>query len=372
MNTEYSDILRALMCFLCLFCWGTHECWCNNDSDHGSTYWIKQLVDNRFHLNDSTIEYPKFPKWCVKVYNWGDRTFNTYDTAYVVGTGKNWKVSTKSHNWIESYAMHLSDHTSLMMHSTPHTDLGLYLNFMAVGIGYTVDAKRIFGGSDNENARKHFYFNFCCALFSINYDYSKTNGGIRITKFGDNAGNYELPYKFDNIGLESKELSFYYFFNHRKYSQAAAYSYSKYQLKSAGTWILGAKITNQDILMDFSTLPDEMLESMPTLKRNYRFHYTDYDIIGGYAHNWVLKPRKLLINLTALPSIGYKYSFRNANEGRKNMISTNFRAMLSIVYNLNNFFFTGAGHFDGHINYSDDYVFVNSLESFSFCVGLRF
>ena len=54
--------------------------------------WYKQLLANNFNINDQRIHYPKFAKFCVDVYNWGDRTFNTSDTTYVVGTGKNWKV----------------------------------------------------------------------------------------------------------------------------------------------------------------------------------------------------------------------------------------------------------------------------------------
>ncbi|MDE6205419.1 MAG: hypothetical protein K2F66_04800, partial [Duncaniella sp.] len=53
------------------------------------TYWIKQLIDNGFRIHDEGVCYPRFPRFCLNVYNWGDRTFNSYDTTYVVGTGKN-------------------------------------------------------------------------------------------------------------------------------------------------------------------------------------------------------------------------------------------------------------------------------------------
>ncbi len=32
---------------------------------------------------DSIREWGKFPNFCVDVYRWGDRFFNTYDSAYV-------------------------------------------------------------------------------------------------------------------------------------------------------------------------------------------------------------------------------------------------------------------------------------------------
>ena len=58
--------------------------------------WIKQLVDNGFKLHDPSINYPRFARFCLKVYDWGDRTFNSYDSTYVVSTGKNWKSPVKA------------------------------------------------------------------------------------------------------------------------------------------------------------------------------------------------------------------------------------------------------------------------------------
>ena len=60
------------------------------------TLWIKQLFANGFHINDPSVAYPRFPRFLLNVYNWGDRTFNGYDPEYVVSTGKNWKVLAKS------------------------------------------------------------------------------------------------------------------------------------------------------------------------------------------------------------------------------------------------------------------------------------
>lgn len=67
--------------------------------------WVKQLFANGFRINEPGINYPKFMRFCLNVYNWGDRTFNSYDPEYVVGTGKNWKLYLNSHNWAQSYAL---------------------------------------------------------------------------------------------------------------------------------------------------------------------------------------------------------------------------------------------------------------------------
>ena len=64
--------------------------------------WYKQLLENGFRINDPQVNYPRFPRFLLSLYNWGDKTFNSYDPEYVVGVGKNWKITTKSYNWMES------------------------------------------------------------------------------------------------------------------------------------------------------------------------------------------------------------------------------------------------------------------------------
>lgn len=309
--------------------------------------WYRQLIDNGFHINDPDINYPRFWRWCVDVYNWGDRTFNSYDPDYVVGAGKNWKAGLKSYNWTENYTLLFPHKLRVNMVSDIFSDVGAYLSFMAVSVGYTLNANDVFG---HPVANHHnFDFNFCCALFSANLNLSSTSGGTRITRFGDYNKGEHLSQRFDDVSLSSVGGDIYYFFNHSRYSQAAAYSYSKYQLRSAGSWIAGAAVTHQKIDIDFSGLPEDMLEKLPGSYERYRFHYTDYGLIGGYAYNWVLHPKRWLINATILPSIGYRHSYEGATEGRKDMFSTNVRAMMSVVYNHRSLYASLVGRYDGHI-----------------------
>ena len=59
--------------------------------------WYKQVIKSGFHIHDPRINYPRFPRFLLNVYDWGDRTFNSYDPDYVVGSGKNWKVRLESY-----------------------------------------------------------------------------------------------------------------------------------------------------------------------------------------------------------------------------------------------------------------------------------
>lgn len=333
--------------------------------------WYKQLFANGFRIHDPRINYPAFPRFVLKIYDWGDQTFNSYDEEYVVGTGKNWKLTLNSYNWMESYMMSFhSDRfkNRLGIISDIHSDLGLNLSFMAVSIGYTAKVNNWFGDDSN---RTNLNFNFTCSRFSANISALSTSGGARITHFGD----YDIDgfnYKFDNIEHKALSGELYYFLNYKKYSQAAAYCYSKYQLKSAGSAIFGFAFNNQRVNLDFSDLPKDMVEYLPELKSSYRFRFADYSVIAGYGHNWALSPRRWLANLTLLPAVGYRHSYSESSEGRKDMLAVNLRMKFSFVYNHKALFASLNGRFDGDLFFNSKYTFFNSTESVSLIVGCRF
>lgn len=330
--------------------------------------WVKQLIANGFRINDPSINYPRFARFCVKVYNWGDKTFNSYDPDYVVGTGKNWKLTGKSFNWGESAAMYFTSKSQIRMYSNIYADLGTSIGFMAVAYSYTADANKLFGNPTNY--RKNSEYSFTCSLFSGEIQMAETHGGMNIQKFGEMPMHHHMD--FNGVREKSINLNFYYFVNHRRYSQAAAYCYSKYQLKSAGSPIFGINYYTQSYLLDFSQLPTEMLDYLPGDYTNYAFHYKSFNIIAGYAYNWVLSPRRWLINATILPSLGYKHSYEDSTDGDKRMLALGTAGRMSAVYNQGILFAALTARFDGRIHFGNGYTFFNSLESLTATVGIRF
>lgn len=330
--------------------------------------WVRQLVSTGFHINDPSIRYPGFARWLVKVYNWGDRTFNSYDDDYVVGTGKNWKAYMKNDMWMRTYVMHFKDNSLLHISSKLYDDLGFNLCFMALSVGYTFNVNQLLG--DN-SVRHRLDFSFTSSLFSASFTSQMADGGAIIRKFGDFKGGKRLNYEFNDIHVDNRNFDIYYFFNHDHYSQAAAYCYSKYQLKSAGSWVIGFNYLRQHIDMNFEKLPLAMLDAIPSLDHEYRFSHTDYNVLWGYAHNWVLKPKTLLINITVLPSIGYKHTSESSSSIR-DLVSTNIEGLGAIVYNRDAMFATLSGRFNGYLNFGKSYTFFNSTQILTASFGVRF
>lgn len=339
--------------------------------DYGACDWIGQLIRNGFQIHDPKICYPRFPAFCLKVYNWGDKTFNSYDTNYVVGTGKNWKLQAKSYNWMESAAILYPRESPINMHSEVYSDAGFSLSFMAVSVGYMWNVNKLFSEPVN---RRTFNLDFNCSRFAFNFQTVSSSGGMIITRFGDYDPGHRLHHRFDDTSLSMKTFDAYWFFNNYHYSQAAAYSYSKYQLRNAGTALVGFNMTEQHMSMDFAGLPADMLAYSPTEDMTYTSDYRSYCLMGGYSYNLVLHPRRWLLNGTVMAAVGYKRQFDS--EQRHPSISrfaNNYRLNMALVYNHRALFASLTMRGQVFVNFtSTDITHLNSFLSLTAAVGMRF
>lgn len=363
-------LLAVLYCCIQIFSAASAE---NTQSDTTALRgnWVRQLIESGFHINDPRINYPAFPRFALKVYNWGDRTFNHYDSTYVESTGKNWKAQLKNETWMRTYFMQLRDRSTVHITSRLYDDPGIYLSFMAVSLGYTFNLNSLMGDNTKRN---RFDFNFTCSRFAVNCWKQSINGGAIIRKFGHYEHGHHLNYRFNDIDVDDTHLDLYYIINNQRYSQAAAYCFSKYQLQSAGSWIVGLSYDRHNMRLDFSNLPADMLDALPTLQRNYHFQSTDYCFLAGYAQNWVLKPRTWTLNITFLPFVGYKHTSTadRSNRDMRNMISTNVSGMGSVVYNHKGLFLSLQFRFNGFLNMSNNLTFFNSNQMMTAITGFRF
>ena len=333
-------------------------------------WWWNLFKEGKLSMTDTTVIWPKFLKFCVDVYNWGDRTFNSYDPEYVIGTGKRWKVRLVSDNWLDTYAMKLPPGINTTMSSDVYANIGAYIQYMAVSVGSSYDIEKIF--KKHEPSHKKYEFGFVCALFNAELYYHENRGGVNIRKFGELGDKELMKEYFPGVSMYTLGFDAYYFFNNKKYSQGAAYNFAKYQLKSQGSFMAGISITNQKLTFDFNQLPDNLKDRLPQediLK--YYFHYNSYAILGGYGYNWVIAP-KLLFNATIMPSIGFSHYYEDSLEGDKYLLSLNIMGKISLTYNLGNYYFGLFGKMNGHYYRQANMRLFSSIENFSAYVGLRF
>ena len=156
---------------------------------------------------DSIREWGKFPNFCVDVYRWGDRFFNTYDSAYVVGTGHKFNLKLRTESWVDYYNFDLPNDMRMRMLSDPSTSTGFWLTYLAVSVGYDMNVSKYLGFTSG--ARKRFTFGFNCSLFAVDY-YSVSNDvGTHISKFGPHGNTTNPKIDFNGINNNSWGLNFY-------------------------------------------------------------------------------------------------------------------------------------------------------------------
>ena len=249
---------------------------------YGKDFWKLAAVSGKLDLKDNSVKYPRLVKWGVDLYNWGDKTFNSYDTAYVVSTGKRWKLILKNDNWLDFYDLKLPKSVSVGMSSDMSPNLNASISYMAISLGYTLNLDYLLGGEPITHRR--WDFSFTSSLIALDAYYSENTGNTNITRLGDTYRHYNIfnsEFNFSGLELESAGVDLYYFFNNQKYSQSAAYSYSKYQKRSAGSFIGGLTFSHQNVKFDLNALPEKFIEELPSEQRHYHVFYRDYCVMLG-------------------------------------------------------------------------------------------
>ena len=336
------------------------------DTTRDNRYWWRALKHGHVNFKDSTMGYPKFVMFCYKTYVWGDRTFNSYDTAYVKATGKNWKLILKSDNWVDSYIGRPFKDMKMIMNSNLVSNIGVSLSFMAVSVGYSVNVSNLLHGSNQSNKVD---FSFTCARFTADAYYWENSNETNIIYTDKNNDRY----KFKQSGISRKAMGVtgYYFFNNRRYAQAAAYCFSKYQKCSAGSWLAGLSLQHFDVKFDGEQLPDNAHAYLSEQPSATRILYNDYCVLFGYGHNWVLG-RKWLLNSTITPYVGYRYNHFHHDDQMASAVSLNIRVRSAAVYNHKNYFVGFQGFADHHRYKTKNSRLVNSTIDFTALVGIRF
>lgn len=316
---------------------------------------------------DSVAEWGAFPRLCVNTYRWGDRFFNSYDSAYVQGTGTKFNVKTTADSFVDYYRFILPGNRKVEMASDPSTSVGAYLTYLAVSVGYDINVSHLFGAV--RDARSRYKFAFNCALLGVEM-FTETNAtGTTIRRFGP-LEHLNMP--FDGIKTSAWGIDVYYFFNNKRYSQAAAFNFSKLQKRSQGSFYAGLSVSGQSYDFDFSSLDASLLSQLPPDWADYRYHTNtrNYGFRLGYGYNVVL-PHNWTISGAVSPVVGFKKGYVNST---RESISLSLYSHVkgSIVWNHGKWFVGGVLSADTAILADRKTTFLGANFSASGSVGYRF
>ncbi len=319
---------------------------------------------------DSIAEWGRFPRFCVNVYRWGDKFFNSYDSTHVLGTGYKFNVKVKTDSWTDFYDFRLPDEMSIIMTSRPSTSAGIYLTYLAVSAGYDVNVSNLLTGNDHK--RERFNFGFNCSLFSADFYYIHNDGGTTIRHLGKRGLRFNENVSFDGINTEEWVVQLCYFFNHKRYSQAAAFNFSKIQTKSQGSFYAGLSISDQKYDFNFNCLPQEWLKILPDTwpGRHYKVDTYQYVLKFGYGYIWVFA-RNWVLGVSESPLVGMRHGRITGGEISNSFALAN-RFNLSLVWNNRHWFAGAVGTFDANIFPDKTNTFVAAILTFEASIGYRF
>ncbi len=224
---------------------------------------------------DSIADKGRFPHFCVNTYRWADRFFNGSDTAYVQSTGYKMNVKLRTSSWGDMNEFYFDGDDQIRLNSPSTATIGFDVAYMAVALGYDVNISRLFGAVDRTKTR--FNFDFSSALLSGRF-YSIRNGyGMNLTSVG---GQHVDGHFLQNVETSTWGLEAFWYFNSRRYSNAAATNFGKIQLKSQGSFITGLAYQYHKLDFDFSKLPEDLKRNLPEEWRNrwYRADGTEKEI----------------------------------------------------------------------------------------------
>ena len=331
--------------------------------------WLHLLQRGKLSLKDTTVQWPRFLRFALGVYNWGDRFFNGFDTTYVVSTGRRWKVRLVTDIWGDTYLLKAARRTPIGIASSPIVHTGIYLQYMAISVGYQVDVGNIIFNRPTNNRK--LSFGFSCGLFSAEGSYMENNGGAYLHRFGDYNDGKWINILFPGLTMRTFETDIYFFVNHRRYSQVAAYSFGRIQKKRAGSILLGFSYVDQSIYMNFNTLSEDMYSMLPLEHRQLRYHYYNYNFLVGYGYSWPVR-RHLLFNVTIMPAVGWNSSNEVSSKKDSKMFSAGLRGQTSVTYNYGDFFGGFSGKISGQYYYSHSSSLFSSIMQGLITLGVRF
>ena len=338
--------------------------------EYDRTHWEDVMLRHGWSINDTSIHYPPVIDFGVKAYRWLNHALNFYDTTYVVNPGKSkkkFKVMLKNSNWLDFYSGHLGKwETPIQLNSDVTSLFGFHISGMGLSFTYMLNARDLLEGRFIHNRRLQFSFT-TSRIFIEGYYRKNDQSSVHINRLGKWIGS-ELFYglKREGYGLDA-----YYIFNHTHYSQAAAYCFSKYQKRSAGSLMAGIYLSHQDVVMDMILMDHTLLAFLPDEVTDYRFRYRDFGAMIGYGYSWVFH-HGWLFNVTAVPSIGYRHSFPNSIDGKRSLLSTNLNGRLALVRTAGNFFYALTFSHEGHWYTSVNHSFYNSYNNLDVTAGFRF
>lgn len=263
-----------------------------------------------------------------------------YDTNYIVNYQYHIQIRGLGLNRQSSISLLNTEEDENINFSTNNPfSFGIAVDYSWVSLEYTNSIK----GFELTDSRKG---NTESSAFRLRFNGRKFSGSLFLRNtFGFYLENVEewVPDWFeehenypgsDDLNTQIIAGSIYYTFNHRKFSNAAAYKQSDRQIKSAGSPLIGLLANIEGISSKIPMISsDSLVDKFLNISR---VRYLKTGIFGGYMHTFSINKRLFIhgaLNQGVMYSIG-RGEYHDTNEIKKlNAIGVSVFARLALGYN---------------------------------------
>ena len=232
------------------------------------------------------------------------------DKRYIYVPERPWQLVLKNHindmdmrvesSLSEAYLSNYGDrpHYDLKSVFKPKftSNIGLWIGYRGYGLGYNISLSKSNGSSFSIGATGSRYGIY---LRTRNFKTRELDvdlwGGNIYGQVDESKKDFRV---WDDIEIRSLILDGYYMLNGKRFSYAAAYDQSVVQLRSAGSFMIGAMFYQSNIdLAQPKNAP--VIQSMG---KKGKIKIQEAGIGFGYSYNWV-PVKNLMVNVTAMPML---------------------------------------------------------------------
>jgi Domain of unknown function (DUF4421) len=273
----------------------------------------------------------------------------------------------------------IKDHAQDKLHYFPNENLNLGVGFNYKWLGLNLAFNLPFINKDNAIYGNTESIDLQTNIYGRKYGldaYLQYYKGFYINNPIDVFGTWQSASYPTRPDLRTLRLGtdFYYIFNDRKFSYRAAFVQNERQLKSAGSWLLGAYTSYLLIAADSSILPQILASQMNEIPDIASARFINMGVSGGYVHTFVIK-KNFFFTFDLQLGVGLQdrlaRTFSNI-EYQRGGLQTKSKARFAFGYNTDRYF-AGINYLsDNILSRQDDGVQItNSAGLFRLFFGRR-
>lgn len=311
------------------------------------------------------------------------------DTAYIEPQQYNLTAMIEATRQYDYYRLSSGDDYSVSFSPKARTSVGPYICYSWALLGYMFDIN--FGTTTFSGGNTDINLDLYTSAFGVNLLYRKM-GGYDIQSIlvdGQDISDKLRGISFPGHKVEAKGINAYYVLSPQTYSHQAIYSQTNRQIRSAGSFVVGAGYDKHSVKTDWDALRNEIRNatdgSVVLSEDASTYDKIDYATASfslGYGYNWAFA-KNWVVGSQLVGSVSYIWSSGIGYEPQSNVLNvirdfTIGKVTLDATYRLgivwnNSRWFAGANAIVSSYNYHHSRLWAsNNFASLNAYVGFNF